>query len=130
MIAFIVIVMSGFLIAAIDPGFDTPWDGVWWAWVTVTTVGYGDFVPLSIEGRLFASFLILMGIGLFSLLTANFSAFIISREEREILRREHRILSKLEDLDTKINRLEKHLSYFAQKQQEKEDRQAQSDKSD
>lgn len=128
MVAFIVIVMSGFLIAAIDPGFDTPWDGIWWAWVTVTTVGYGDLVPLSTEGRLFASFLILMGIGLFSLLTANFSAFIISKEERRILRREHRILSKLEDLDAKINRLEKHFSYFAMKQQEREEKEAREEK--
>lgn len=124
MVAFIVIVMSGFLIAAIDPGFDTPWDGIWWAWVTVTTVGYGDLVPLSTEGRLFASFLILMGIGLFSLLTANFSAFIISKEEREILHREHRILSKLEDLDAKIIRLEKSLSYIVKQQQKEQDGQA------
>lgn len=111
MIAFIIIVMAGFLIAVIDPAFDTPWDGIWWAWVTVTTVGYGDYVPVSIEGRLFASFLILMGIGIFSLLTANFSAFIISKEEREVLRREQRILSKLEDLDAKLMRLEKLISY-------------------
>ena len=38
-VSLIVVVMAGISIAAIDPAIDSPWDGIWWAWVTVTTVG-------------------------------------------------------------------------------------------
>ena len=49
-------------------------DAVWWAFITVTSVGYGDIYPKTTEGRLIAMFLSLMGIGLFSLITAEISA--------------------------------------------------------
>lgn len=63
------------MMAAIDPAINNIWDGMWWAWVTVTTVGYGDIVPVSGPGRILAGILMLIGMGLFSLFTANFSAF-------------------------------------------------------
>ncbi|ARU58164.1 Kef-type K+ transport system NAD-binding protein [Oleiphilus messinensis] len=108
-VGFVVMVMSGFLIAGLDPAFSSPWEGIWWAWVTVTTVGYGDFVPVSTAGRLFGAFLILMGIGLFSLLTANFSAFFVSRDEAEMIRRENKILAKLDRLENKLEHLEEKI---------------------
>lgn len=81
MVSLVVIVFAGYLIAGIDPNIKTPSDGIWWAWVTVTTVGYGDLVPVSPEGRMFGGLLILMGIGLFSMLTAAFSVFFISKNQ-------------------------------------------------
>jgi voltage-gated potassium channel len=75
MVSFIIVIMSGTLIALIDLNIETPLDGIWWAWVTITTVGYGDIVPGSTAGRLFDSALILLGIALFSMLIASFSAF-------------------------------------------------------
>lgn len=114
LIGFILMVMAGFLIAGIDPAISDPWEGIWWAWVTVTTVGYGDIVPVSTAGRLFGAILILMGIGLFSLLTANFSAFFISREEQNLMKSERRILSKLDTIEEKLHRIEKELSYLYQ----------------
>jgi len=77
----IIIVMSGLMMAAIDPGILTVEDGIWWALVTVTTVGYGDIVPTSGVGRVFGAALILIGLGLFSLLTASLTAIFISQEE-------------------------------------------------
>lgn len=50
----------------------TPEEAVWWAIVTVTTVGYGDKYPLSTEGRLIATLLMTAGVGLFG----TFSGFI------------------------------------------------------
>ena len=50
----------------------TPEDAVWWATVTITTVGYGDRYPLSSEGRLIAALLMTAGVGLFG----TFSGFV------------------------------------------------------
>jgi len=106
LVGFILIIFSGFLIAGLDPAIDTPWDGIWWAWVTITTVGYGDLVPVSTAGRLFASFLILMGMGMFSLLTANFSAFFVSKNEKRVVQREEQILAKLEQIEMRLHQIE------------------------
>ncbi len=45
-------------------------DAIWWAFVTVTTVGYGDLVPVSSYGRVVGIFLMFLGIGLFSVITS------------------------------------------------------------
>ena len=66
--------MSGFLIAGIDPAIENVWQGIWWAWVTVATVGYGDTVPVSVAGKVFGAVVIMFGVGFFAMLTASFSA--------------------------------------------------------
>jgi voltage-gated potassium channel len=93
----VVVVMAGISIAVIDPAIATPWDGIWWAWVTVTTVGYGDIVPESPQGRVFGGLLMVLGLGLFSLMTASFSAFLISREEEKVIEREETFIEKEEE---------------------------------
>jgi voltage-gated potassium channel len=112
MVSFIIVIMSGTLMALIDPNIETPLDGIWWAWVTITTVGYGDIVPGSTVGRLFGSFLILLGIALFSMLTASFSVFFLSQDEAKISRQELdnklqllRVQQKIDHLEEKIDRL-------------------------
>lgn len=108
-ICFIILVISGLLISGIDPAFETPMDGLWWAWVTVTTVGYGDLVPATTEGRIFGSLLILMGLALFSMLTASFSVFFIEQDEREISEKEERNIQRIESLERKLERIEGQL---------------------
>jgi voltage-gated potassium channel len=44
-------------------------DAIWWGLVTITTVGYGDRFPVTPEGRIIGTFLLMSGIGLFSVLT-------------------------------------------------------------
>ena len=61
-------------------------DGIWYALVTITTVGYGDVVPLTEEGRIFGAVLIVFGVMFFSLVTANFSAFLIGSDQRKLER--------------------------------------------
>ena len=51
-------------------------DGLWWAFVTLTTVGYGDMVPVTSGGRIVAVFTMLFGIAVYSLTIANLTAFI------------------------------------------------------
>ena len=113
----IIVVMAGTSIAAIDPAIETPWDGIWWAWVTVTTVGYGDIVPESPQGKIFGGLLMILGLGLFSLITASFSAFLIAREEEELIEQEKEVVSeeanaiaKLEQIESRLESLERNLS--------------------
>jgi voltage-gated potassium channel len=55
----------------------SPFDAMWWGIVTLTTVGYGDVVPKTTEGRIAASALMLLGIGLFSAITATMTSFML-----------------------------------------------------
>lgn len=52
-----------------------PEDALWWSFVTVTTVGYGDRFPVTTEGRVVASILMLSGVGLFAILAGAFTAW-------------------------------------------------------
>lgn len=81
LVSFIFIVVAGYLIAGIDSGIKSPAEGVWWAWVTATTVGYGDIVPISNQGRVLGGVLILLGVGLLSLITANISVYFLSQSK-------------------------------------------------
>lgn len=71
-----------------------PEDALWWAFVTITTVGYGDRFPVTSEGRIVGALLMVAGVGLFG----TFSGFVASwflapkaaesRNEFELLRAE------------------------------------------
>lgn len=58
-------------------------DSIWWAFVTVFTVGYGDITPKSVGGRIIAVFVMFSGISLLSLITAMISSIFVSRKIRE-----------------------------------------------
>ncbi|MBP2242459.1 voltage-gated potassium channel [Cytobacillus eiseniae] len=63
-IALIVIILFGSFIHVIEPKqFPTLFDGIWWAIITASTVGYGDFVPTTISGRITGIALIFVGAG-------------------------------------------------------------------
>ena len=52
-------------------------DAIWWAYVTITTVGYGDKYPVTMEGRIIAAFLMTVGVGLFGTFTAFVSSWFV-----------------------------------------------------
>lgn len=56
-------------------------DALWWAVTTVTTVGYGDTFPVTTGGRVVGAVLMLSGITLFGLVTANLAAFIVEQDD-------------------------------------------------
>jgi voltage-gated potassium channel len=75
--AFLVFI-AGAVEATVDEhDFTSFWNGIWWAVVTVTTVGYGDVYPRSVPGRLIAMVLMLVGIGFISVLTATIASMFV-----------------------------------------------------
>ena len=57
-------------------GFDTIPDSIYWAIVTLTTVGYGDVVPVTILGKMVATFIMILGYGIIAVPTGIVSAEI------------------------------------------------------
>jgi voltage-gated potassium channel len=58
-------------------------DAIWWAFVTISTVGYGDFSPVTDIGRLIAVGLMLGGIALLGVVTATLASWIVERVAKQ-----------------------------------------------
>jgi voltage-gated potassium channel len=58
-------------------------DAVWWSVTTITTVGYGDYQPVSFTGRIVAVLLMIGGISLLGMITATVAAWIVQRVAAE-----------------------------------------------
>jgi voltage-gated potassium channel len=59
-------------------------DGIWWAFVTASTVGYGDISPRSFYGRMIAMVLMLVGIGLIGSITSTLTSYFLQRPQKTI----------------------------------------------
>ncbi len=67
-----------------ESSINTPEEALWWAFVTVTTVGYGDFYPVTTQGRIVAVLLMVSGVGLFGSFAAYIgSLFVADRNEED-----------------------------------------------
>lgn len=58
-------------------------DALWWAVVTITTVGYGDFTPITAQGRVIAVGLMVGGIALIGVVTATLASWIVEKVSLE-----------------------------------------------
>ena len=76
----------------LEPKAHTFGDGLWLAFTTAATVGYGDIVPSTPAAKIFAVFVVLMGLAVLSLVTASIAALWVQTEERRI---EHEVLHDL-----------------------------------
>lgn len=63
-----------------DSNIKTPFDAVWWAVSTITTVGYGDKFPVTTEGKVVAIVLMVTGVGFFGVLTGLFARLFVESE--------------------------------------------------
>jgi voltage-gated potassium channel len=75
-------------------------DALWWAIVTVTTVGYGDKYPVSAGGRGVAVVLMLTGIGLVGVLSATVASYFVGQRADKDMLELHRRLDRIEALLT------------------------------
>lgn len=66
--------------AWIEPSFDSYGDALWWTVVTTTTVGYGDLYPETNVGRVIASVLMFVGIGLIGVVTGTMASFFSNQK--------------------------------------------------
>lgn len=90
-LALIVLTLGAIVIVSVesaDPSANiiTGEDAVWWSMVTVATVGYGDFYPVTAAGRFIAMLLMVVGVSIFSVLTSYLSTtFLNARKEGQRL---------------------------------------------
>lgn len=84
LLSFIIVLLLsfGFLIHLVEPNrFPTIFEGIWWAIVTISTVGYGDFTPITKLGRFIGILLILTGVGLITSYFASVAKISISSDQ-------------------------------------------------
>jgi voltage-gated potassium channel len=58
-------------------------DAIWWGYVTITTVGYGDKFPVTTEGRIIAAILMTAGVGLFGTFTAYIASWFVDGKNKK-----------------------------------------------
>ena len=109
-VATLLAVAAAVLERLIDPAFDTFSQALWFAVTTVSTVGYGDYVPESGAGRIVASALMLTGLGLIPLITSVAVSILVAQRNREAreeaLRDLSRVLDRLDSIDRRLAGLE------------------------
>jgi voltage-gated potassium channel len=111
---FLAIVVFGIVEHLVEPKtFPTVWPGMWWSLETVTTVGYGDVVPVSTAGRIIASFLLLGGLAFLTVIIAMITGGFVARSQRQasaagedqMIQRIEQLSSELKEVHAEVQRL-------------------------
>lgn len=74
--------MLHFELGVEDSNIRTAEDAIWWSWVTITTVGYGDYTPVTTGGRIVAMILMVVGVGLFSSMSGLIASWLLQPPEK------------------------------------------------
>lgn len=88
-IALLLLIFSSIAILQVEDSpnsnIKTAEDALWWAYATITTVGYGDKFPVTTEGRLVASILMTAGVGLFGTFTAYVASWFVEGKRNSVI---------------------------------------------
>jgi voltage-gated potassium channel len=107
---FLLVILAGVLISIFDrEDFPSVWLGIWWAIGTVTTVGYGDVVPVELAGRIVAAFVMVVGIAFLSLITATVASALVSQTEAREAGDDGDLAAVLGRIEQRLERLEREL---------------------
>lgn len=105
-LALLILLLGGVGFWWLDPKIHTLSDGLWLAFTTAATVGYGDLVPSNHASRSFSVLVVLLGLAVLSLVTASLAAVFVEREveaqERQI---EVDLLRELRHLRAEVHAL-------------------------
>ena len=82
----LILIIGGVGFWILEPRAETLADGLWLAFTTAATVGYGDIIPSTHASRAFAVVVVLLGLAVLSLVTASVAAMLVETEERQIER--------------------------------------------
>ena len=123
----LILLIGGVGFWLLEPGIETLHDGLWLAFTTAATVGYGDVVPETTLGRAFAVLVVLLGLAVLSLVTASLAALFVERdveaEERQI---EHALMREIRALRQQVDALQQRLDDPHQPPQDPKQRQERS----
>lgn len=85
LISFLMVIFSSIAIlqfeTEVNSNIKTAEDAIWWSYVTITTVGYGDKFPITTEGRIIGAILMTTGVGIFGTFTALVSSWFIQNKD-------------------------------------------------
>ena len=104
------LVLTGGSLLSLEEDYSLP-EGIWWAVVTVSTVGYGDVVPDTALGRILATVLILLGISFIALLTGAIAARVTNPEGR---RDTEEVMGELQEQKARTLLMQNELSQLAE----------------
>jgi voltage-gated potassium channel len=106
-----ILLLGGVGFWALEPDIHTMQDGLWLAFTTAATVGYGDTVPQTAAGRAFAVLVVLLGLAVLSMVTASLAALFVERDveadERQI---ERDLMREIRLLRDEVHALKQRLS--------------------
>lgn len=108
----------GLLIVPVEAGsgqFTGYEDGLWWAVVTVTGVGYGDLVPVTRLGRLIGVVLQVTSVGMLGLLIGIVSDKLSQRQEKLYWKRE---FNQFDELHDRLDGMDRQLKYLVRSEYE------------
>ncbi|MBE2263010.1 MAG: two pore domain potassium channel family protein [Burkholderiaceae bacterium] len=105
-LALAILLLGGVGFWALDPQVNSLSDGLWLAFTTAATVGYGDLVPSTHLSRAFSVLVVLLGLSVLSLVTASLAAIFVEREvgaeerqiERDLMRELRALREEVEQL--------------------------------
>ena len=119
-----IVVTGSFVIFSVesqhpDSQINSMLDAVWWTVSTVTTVGYGDIVPVTETGKIIAIFFMFFGISMLaiflSVLGTRFYKHRFEKEEKDISHAQQLILDRMDDLEKNQEKLQKDLRDLIEK---------------
>lgn len=94
-------------------------DAIWWAVTTITTVGYGDTYPITLEGRIVGMVLMFTGISLFGIVSGLLASWFLHSTNEQIDFKTRQLVSVISRLELENSQLRKSLTKLKEKNQKK-----------
>lgn len=105
-LCFVILAFGGVGFWMLEPSVHSLSEGLWLAFTTAATVGYGDIVPTTPLSRAFSVVVVLLGLAVLSMVTASVAAMFVEREERQI---ERELLAEIGHLRSELESLRKEV---------------------